>query len=212
MKIISGDNAYAVSSIAKQVGIKNADACINMSKISDGDIKNIANEYTVFGRVTPNRQKLLISAMQKTNHKVAIAGDDVNDLLAMRSADGSAATDSGCDAAKQAAQLVLLNSDFSVLQDVISEERRVINNLTKSAGVFFIKTIYSILLCILCLICNMDFPFIPIQITLIDAVIEAFPAFFMSFEKNDKKCDKSFLQSAAQRLLFCLLFFPNAGI
>ena len=186
----------------------NADACINMSKISDGDIKNIANEYTVFGRVTPNRQKLLISAMQKTNHKVAIAGDDVNDLLAMRSADGSAATDSGCDAAKQAAQLVLLNSDFSVLQDVISEERRVINNLTKSAGVFFIKTIYSILLCILCLIYNMDFPFIPIQITLIDAVIESFPAFFMSFEKNDKNVTKVFYNPPHSGFYFVYYSFP----
>lgn len=130
-----------------------------------------------------------------------MTGDGVNDLLAMRQADCSAAMGVGCDAAKQTAQLVLLDSDFTVLKDVISEGRRVINNLTKSAGVFFIKTIYSVLLCILCLIFNADFPFIPIQITLIDAVIEAFPAFFMSFEKNDKKCEKSFLQAAVSSAL-----------
>ena len=125
-----------------------------------------------------------------------MTGDGVNDLLAVRQADCSAAMGAGCDAAKQTAQLVLLNSDFTVLKDVISKGRRVINNLTKSAGVFFIKTIYSVLLCVLCLLFNTDFPFIPIQITLIDAVIEAFPAFFMSFEKNDNKCEKSFLQTA----------------
>ena len=201
VKIISGDNAYSVSAIAERAGIKNADLYIDMSEVVDEDIENIAEEYTVFGRVTPKQKKLLIAAMQKKGHKVAMTGDGVNDLLAMRQADCSAAMGAGCDAAKQTAQLVLLNSDFTVLKDVISEGRRVINNLTKSAGVFFIKTIYSILLCILCLLFNTDFPFIPIQITLIDAVIEAFPAFFMSFERNDKKCEKSFLKSAVRSAL-----------
>ena len=172
-----------------------------MSKVSDRDIENIVNEYTIFGRVTPKQKKLLIEAMQKKGHKVAMTGDGVNDLLTMRQSDCSIAMGNGSDAAKQTAQLVLLNSDFSVLKDVISEGRRVINNLTKSAGVFFIKTIYSVLLCILCLICNIDFPFIPIQITLIDAVIEAFPAFFMSFEKNDAKVRNSFLKSALSAAL-----------
>ena len=127
------------------------------------------------------------------------------------------------DAAKQTAQLVLLDSDFAVLRDVISEGRRVINNLTKSAGVFFIKTIYSVLLSILCLLLNMDFPFIPIQITLIDAVIEAFPAFFMSFERNDRKVEGTFLGSAMRAalpnslaIIFCciavFLAAPQFGI
>lgn len=201
VKIISGDNAYAAASIAKKAGIKNAKLYIDMSDVSNSDIEHIADKYTVFGRVTPKQKKLLIEAMQKHGHKVAMTGDGVNDLLAMRCADCSAAMGAGCDAAKQTAQLVLLNSDFAVLKDVISEGRRVINNLTKSAGVFFIKTIYSVLLCILCLFFNTDFPFIPIQITLIDAVIEAFPAFFMSFERNDGKCSEGFLQSAVRSAL-----------
>lgn len=201
IKIISGDSVYAASAIAKAAGIENSDMCIDMSQISDKDIAATADKYTVFARVTPKQKKLLIAAMQNENHKVAMTGDGINDLLAMRQADCSAAMGSGCDAAKQTAQLVLLNSDFSVLKDVISEGRRVINNLTKSAGVFFIKTIYSILLCILCLLFNTGFPFIPIQITLIDAVIEAFPAFFMSFEKNDKKCAGGFLQTAISSAL-----------
>lgn len=201
VKVISGDSANAAAAIAKIAGIKNAGLYIDMSGVSDSDIEKFADKYTVFGRVTPNQKKLLIAAMQNKGHKVAMTGDGVNDLLAMRRADCSAAMGTGCDAAKQIAQLVLLDSDFTVLKDVISEGRRVINNLTKSAGVFFIKTIYSILLCILCLLFNADFPFIPIQITLIDAVIEAFPAFFMSFEKNDTKCEKSFLQTALRSAL-----------
>ena len=130
-----------------------------------------------------------------------MTGDGVNDLLALRQADCSIAMGNGSDAAKQTAELVLLDSDFGVLKDVISEGRRVINNMTKSAGVFFIKTFYSVLLCILCLFFNWDFPFIPIQITLIDAVIEAFPAFFMSFEKNDRKVEGTFLRNAVTSAL-----------
>lgn len=196
VKVISGDNPSAAAAVAKKAGIKNADRFIDMSNVCDDDAERIAHEYTVFGRVTPKQKKLLVEAMQKSGHKVAMTGDGVNDLLAMRRADCSIAMGNGSDAAKQMAQLVLLDSDFSVLKDVISEGRRVINNLTKSAGVFFIKTIYSVLLCILCLMFNREFPFIPIQITLIDAVIEAFPAFFMSFEKNDSKVKQSFLKSA----------------
>lgn len=201
VKVISGDNPFAAAAVAKRAGIKNADMYIDMSDVIDTDIENIARNYTVFGRVTPRHKKLLVAAMQKNGSKVAMTGDGVNDLLAMRQADCSAAMGNGSDAAKQTAQLVLLDSDFDVLKDVMAEGRRVVNNLTKSAGVFFIKTIYSVLLCILCLLLNSPFPFIPIQITLIDAVIEAFPAFFMSFEKNDKKPSESFLCAAVRASL-----------
>ncbi len=164
VKVISGDNAYSASTVAEKAGIKNAGLYVDMSEVMDADIENAAQRYKVFGRVTPKQKKLLIAAMQKKGHKVAMTGDGVNDLLAMRQADCSAAMGAGYDVAKQTAQLVLLNSDFTVLKDVISEGRRVINNLTKSAGVFFIKTIYSILLCIICLLFNADFPFIPIRL------------------------------------------------
>lgn len=199
VKIISGDNPCSAAAVAKSAGVKNADLFIDMSDVPDDEIDAVADKFVVFGRVTPKQKKLLIEAMQKRGHKVAMTGDGVNDLLAMRRADCSVAMGTGCDAARGAAQLVLLDSDFSALRDVISEGRRVVNNLTKSAGVFFIKTIYSILLCVLCLLFNADFPFIPIQITLIDAVIEGFPAFFMSFERNDEKCEDNFLRAAVQR-------------
>ena len=177
---------------------------VDMTKVRDEDIPEAALKYTVFGRVTPNQKKMLVSELQKAGHNVAMTGDGVNDLLAMKQANCSIAVGQGSDAARQTAQLVLLDSDFSVLKDVIAEGRRVINNLTKSAGVFFIKTIYSVLISILCIFLNTDFPFIPLQITLIDAVIEGFPAFFMSFEQNDKQVHGTFLNNALRSAM------PNA--
>ena len=196
VKVISGDNPVTVSAVAAKAGIKDASSFIDMSTVSDTDIPKIAKEYSVFGRVTPQQKKHLISAMQKEGHSVAMTGDGVNDLLAMKQADCSIAMGNGSDAARQTAQLVLLDSDFSVLKNVLAEGRRVVNNVTKSAGVFFIKTIYSVLLCIICVLLNMDFPFIPIQITLIDLAIEGYPAFFISFEPNDTKVKGKFLPTA----------------
>ncbi len=201
VKIISGDNPVAAAAIARLCDVRHANRLLDATGLTDEELAEAAENYTVFGRVTPEQKKVLVVALQKRGHRVAMTGDGVNDLLAMRQADCSVAMGNGSDAAKQTAQLVLLDSDFAVLQDVISEGRRVINNLTKSAGVFFIKTIYSVLLSVLCLLMNMDFPFIPIQITLIDAMIEAFPAFFMSFERNDRKVEGTFLDSAFRAAL-----------
>lgn len=223
VKIISGDNPTAAAAVARLSGVRNADRLLDATGLTDEALAKAAQTYTVFGRVTPRQKKALVAALQKEGHTVAMTGDGVNDLLAMRQADCSVAMAGGSDAAKQTAQLVLLDSDFAVLKNVISEGRRVINNLTKSAGVFFIKTIYSVLLSVLCLLMNTDFPFIPIQITLIDAVIEAFPAFFMSFERNDRKVKGKFLGNAFRAALpnsiaivFCciavFLAAPNFGI
>ena len=201
VKIISGDNPMAAAAVAKLSGVKNANRMLDATGMTDEELSEAVETHTVFGRVTPEQKKVLIAALQKHGDRAAMTGDGVNDLLAIRQADCSAAMGNGSDATKQTAQLVLLDSDFAVLRDVISEGRRVINNLTKSAGVFFIKTIYSVLLSVLCLLLNTDFPFIPIQITLIDAVIEAFPAFFMSFERNDSRVEGTFLDSAFRSAL-----------
>lgn len=201
VKIISGDNPMAAAAVAKLSGVKNANRMLDATGMTDEELSEAVETHTVFGRVTTEQKKVLIAALQKHGHRAAMTGDGVNDLLAMRQADCSAAMGNGSDATKQTAQLVLLDSDFAVLRDVISEGHRVINNLTKSAGVFFIKTIYSVLLSVLCLLLNTDFPFIPIQITLIDAVIEAFPAFFMSFERNDSRVEGTFLDSAFRSAL-----------
>lgn len=204
VKVISGDDPVTASAVAARAGIKNAQRCIDLSNAAPEDVKNAADKYTVFGRVSPEQKKLLVTALQEKGHSVGMTGDGVNDLLAMKQADCSVAIGQGSDAARQTAQLVLLDSDFAVLKDVISEGRRVVNNITKSAGVFFIKTLYSVFITLWCVIFNLPFPFIPIQITLIDLVIEGFPSFFMSFERNDKPVRSKFLPSAIGAAL------PNA--
>lgn len=133
-----------------------------------------------------------------------MTGDGVNDLLALRQADCSIAMAQGSDAARQISQVVLLDSDFSALPSVLSEGRRVVNNITRVAGVFFVKTIYSVLLSLVCLVLNIPFPFMPIQITLIDLIIEGYPAFFISFEPDNRRITGRFLPSVLRRA------FPNA--
>ena len=204
VKVISGDDPVTASAVAARAGIKNAQRCIDLSNAAPEDVKNAADKYTVFGRVSPEQKKLLVTALQEKGHSVGMTGDGVNDLLAMKQADCAVAIGQGSDAARQTAQLVLLDSDFAVLKDVISEGRRVVNNITKSAGVFFIKTLYSVFITLWCVIFNLPFPFIPIQITLIDLVIEGFPSFFMSLERNDKPVRSKFLPSAIGAAL------PNA--
>lgn len=204
VKVISGDDPVTASAVAARAGIKNAQRCIDLSNAAPEDVKNVADKYTVFGRVSPEQKKLLVTALQEKGHSVGMTGDGVNDLLAMKQADCSVAIGQGSDAARQTAQLVLLDSDFAVLKDVISEGRRVVNNIMKSAGVFFIKTLYSVFITLWCVIFNLPFPFIPIQITLIDLVIEGFPSFFMSLERNDKPVRSKFLPSAIGAAL------PNA--
>lgn len=204
VKVISGDDPVTASAVAARAGIKNAQRYIDLSNAAPEDVKNAADKYTVFGRVSPEQKKLLVTALQEKGHSVGMTGDGVNDLLAMKQADCSVAIGQGSDAARQTAQLVLLDSDFAVLKDVISEGRRVVNNITKSAGVFFIKTLYSVFITLWCVIFNLPFPFIPIQITLIDLVIEGFPSFFMSLERNDKPVRSKFLPSAIGAAL------PNA--
>lgn len=199
VKIISGDNPITVSAIAQQAGVPGAEQYIDMSQIADDEIDDIAEDYSVFGRVTPVQKRLLVDALHKKKHSVAMTGDGVNDLLALKEADCSIAVGQGSDAARQVAQLVLLDSDFSVLKDVLMQGRRVVNNITKSAGVFFIKTIYSILLCLICLFTNTPFPFVPIQITMIDLIIEGYPSFFASFEPNPQKVTSRFLPEAIRR-------------
>lgn len=199
VKIISGDNPTTVSAIAKQAGVPGAERFIDMSTVPDDRIDYAAEAYSVFGRVTPAQKRMLVQAMHKKNHTVAMTGDGVNDLLALKEADCSIAVGQGSDAARQVAQLVLLDSDFSVLRDILMQGRRVVNNITKSAGVFFIKTLYSVILCLICLITNTPFPFVPIQITLIDLIIEGYPSFFASFEPNSKKVTTRFLPEAIRR-------------
>lgn len=205
LKLISGDNPITVSALAAQAGFPEAEQYIDMSGITEeSEIEKAALTHSVFGRVSPLQKKQLVQALQKNGHSVAMTGDGVNDLLALREADCSIAVAEGSDAARQVSQVVLLDSDFSSLPAVLGEGRRVVNNITRVAGVFFVKTIYSVLLSVVCLLLNIPFPFVPIQITLIDLIIEAYPAFFMSFEPDKRKVTGRFLPSVMQRAI------PNA--
>ena len=197
VKIISGDNALTVSNIAKRAGLEDYESYIDLSTIStDAEIVNLVDRYSIFARVLPHQKSIIVKALQAKNHKVAMTGDGVNDVIALRESDCSITLPDASDAAKQVSQIVLLNSDFSVLKDVLMEGRRVVNNITNVARIFFIKTIYSVLLSLFCIITNTAFPFIPIQITLIDLIIEGYTSFFITFEKNQKPITGAFLPTA----------------
>lgn len=205
VKVISGDNPVTVSNIARKAGLEDYASYIDLSQLkTDEEVRKAADKYSVFGRVRPEQKQLLVKALQENGHTVAMTGDGVNDVLALREADCSIAMAEGNDAAKQVSQLVLLDSDFSALPDVLAEGRRVVNNVTKVASIFFIKTLYSLMLCIINVVTMTAFPFIPIQITLIDLAIEGYPSFFLSFEPNKKKITGTFLNTVIKTAL------PNA--
>lgn len=197
VKVISGDHVKTVAMIAKRAGLKGWADAIDMSAVGEEpDYDAICRECTVFARVTPKQKQELVKAFQRQGHKVAMTGDGVNDLLALREADCSIAIADGSDASRQIAQVVLMDSDFTHLPQVVMEGRKVIHNVTRTAGVFFIKTIYSVLISIFCILTNTPFPFIPIQITLIDACIEAYPSFLTILESDTRKIKGKFLSTA----------------
>ena len=196
IKIISGDNPITVSTIAKRAGLEDYESYIDLSTIkSDAEIVDIVDKYSIFARVLPQQKSIIVKALQAKGHSVAMTGDGVNDVIALRESDLSITLPEANDSAKQVSQIVLLNQDFSVLKDVLMEGRRVVNNLTSVARIFFIKTIYSVLVSLFCILTNTAFPFIPIQITLIDLVIEAYTSFFISFEPNSKPVKGVFLHT-----------------
>ena len=206
VKVLSGDHPAAAAAVAARAGLPGASAWVDMSRVGTGEeLARAAARYTVFGRVSPEQKRELVRAFQAQGHRVAMTGDGVNDILAMRKADCSIAMAHGSEAARQAAQVVLLDDDFTVLPQILMEGRRVVNNMTRVAGVFFVKTIYSILLSLFCVLANLPFPLIPIQVTLIDLFIEGYPAFFQSFVADGRKIQGRFLPSVLRRAL------PNAA-
>lgn len=202
IKIISGDNPITVSKIAKQVGVKNYDKYIDMSKITDKDnMLDIATNYTVFGRVTPTQKKELVLALKSKGKTVAMTGDGVNDVLALKAADCSIAMQNGSDATKNVAQLVLLNSNFASMPKVVAEGRRTINNIQRSASLFLVKTIYSTILALMFLFMGEAYPFVPIQLTLISTVTIGIPSFILALEPNNARIRGHFLRNVISKSL-----------
>ena len=196
VKVISGDNPLTVSKIAHQVGIPHADRYIDANTLeTDEDIEKAVTEYTIFGRVKPEQKKSIVLALKKHGLKVAMTGDGVNDILAMKEADCSIAMGNGSDAARQAAQVVLLDSDFSRMEDIVSRGRQIINNITRSATVFLFKNIFSMLLAIIAIIATFNYPLVPSQVSLVTLFNTGVPAFLLSLEPNTRKQKKSFFRT-----------------
>lgn len=188
IRVISGDNPVTVSSIAKEVGIKNYDLFVDCSLIKTRDeLKNAVDKYKIFGRVSPEQKREIIKLIKENGLKVAMTGDGVNDILAMKEADCSIAMGNGSDAAREAAQVVLLDSDFGNMRNIVYEGRKNINNITRSASLFTYKNIFSLFLSIYAIIFSIAYPLEPNQVSLGSAFTIGIPAFFLTFEENQKK-------------------------
>lgn len=197
IKLISGDHPITVARIARGAGIPDSDRYLDLSAFpEDADYRMLAEEYTIFGRATPIQKQLLIRAMKENGHTVAMTGDGVNDVLALREADCALAINDGTDAARNVADIVMLNSDYTALPDIVAEGRSAVNNLEKSASLFLTKTIYSILLGILFIFLPCSYPFVPIQLTLISALTVGIPSLLLSLRPTQRRITGSFLLNA----------------
>ena len=202
VKVISGDNPATVADVARRAGIPNADRYIDTSQLeTDKDFLSAVETYTVFGRVTPDKKKRLIKALKKQKHTVAMTGDGVNDVLAMKEADCGIAMASGAQAASQVAQLVLLDSDFAAMPDIVAEGRRVINNIQRSAALFLVKNIFSFFLSVLTIFTNLPYPLIPLHLTVISTTTIGIPSFFLAMEPNYDRVSGRFLVGAFRKAL-----------
>ena len=202
IKVISGDNPRTVSRIAIQAGIESAESFVDAATLDTEDkIADAVNKYTVFGRVTPKQKKQLVKALQAKEHTVAMTGDGVNDMLAMKDADCSVAMASGSEAAAQAAQVVLLDSDFAHMPDVVYEGRRVVNNIQRSASLFLVKNIFSLLLSLFSVILMVTYPLEPAQVSLISMFTIGVPGFLLALEQNKDRIKGHFITNVMLKAL-----------
>ncbi len=202
IKVISGDNPRTVSRIAIQAGIESAESFVDAATLDTEDkIADAVNKYTVFGRVTPKQKKQLVKALQAKEHTVAMTGDGVNDILAMKDADCSVAMASGSEAAAQAAQVVLLDSDFAHMPDVVYEGRRVVNNIQRSASLFLVKNIFSLLLSLFSVILMVTYPLEPAQVSLISMFTIGVPGFLLALEPNKDRIKGHFITNVMLKAL-----------
>lgn len=193
VKIISGDNPKTVSKIAKKLGLSFWNEYIDTTNMTEEELREIAEKYKIFGRVTPQGKRTLVNALQNKKHTVAMTGDGVNDVLALRQADCAIAVREGSDAARNVAHLVLLNSDFKSIPKIVLEGRRTINNIERSASLFITKTLYATFLLLLFLFVDRTYPFMPIQLTLTSTFTIGIPAFILALEPNHEIVKKHFL-------------------
>ena len=194
VKIISGDNHIAVYGVAKKAGFKEDAKAIDMTKVTNAEFEKTVLENDIFGRVTPEQKQKMVAVLQKAGKTVAMSGDGVNDVLALKKADISFAMNGATSAAKSVSNIVFLTDDFGVFYDILMEGRRVINNIQKVASLFLTKTFFSIVFSILSVIFALEFAFIPIQFTIISAITIGIPSFFLTFEANKEKVSNNFMK------------------
>ena len=204
LKVISGDNAETVSTIAGRVGINNSDKFLSCESISDEELILSAEKYTIFGRVTPEQKVLLIKTLKTNGHIVAMTGDGVNDTLALKESNCAIAMADGSEVARKVSQIVLLNSDFGTLPDVVKEGRRCINNVRQSAILFLMKTLFTIFISLLIPFTVSSFPLKPNQFLLLEFCVIGVPSVLLALEPNNKRIEGSFLDTALVRSI------PNA--
>jgi cation-transporting ATPase E len=202
VKVISGDNPATVSAVAVKAGIDGAENYIDARELKEPeDYANAVANYTVFGRVTPEQKRKLVKALQAAGHKVAMTGDGVNDVLALKDADCGIAMASGAEAACHVAQLVLLSSDFSAMPHIVDEGRRVINNIQRSAALYLVKNIMSFFLALITLFAGLPYPFVPIQLTLISSLTIGIPSFILALEPNHELVRGKFMRNVLRMAL-----------
>lgn len=201
VKIISGDNPLTVAEIAKRVGVENTESFINLEGLNEKQVIAAANKYTVFGRVTPEQKAILIKAIKADGNTVAMTGDGVNDILALKEADCSIAMASGSEAVRSVSHMVLLNSDFGSMPATVLEGRRVINNVQKSSSLFFMKTIFTIVFSIICLILRTPYPLSTVQMLLMETFVIGIPSFFLAFLPNNKRISGKFIYNLIRNAL-----------
>ena len=202
IKVISGDDAVTVSAIARRAGVKDAERYVDASTLkTDRDVTEAASRYAVFGRVTPQQKRILVRALKAQGHTVAMTGDGVNDIPALKEADCSVAMASGSDAARQVASLVLLDCNFASMPEVVMEGRRVIGNIRRSASLFLTKTVFSFLLLLLSLITGAGYPFVPIQLTLFSTASVGMPSFLLALEPNRTRVEGRFMPYVLSKAL-----------
>ena len=194
VKIISGDNHIAVLGVAKKAGFKEDARAVDMTKVTEEDFEPVVLENDIFGRVTPDQKQRMVEILQKNGKTVAMSGDGVNDVLALKKADISFAMNGATSAAKSVSNIVFLTNDFAVFYDILMEGRRVINNIQKVASLFLTKTFFSIVFAVISVLFAFEFAFIPIQFTIISAITIGVPSFFLTFESNKEKVSNNFMR------------------
>jgi len=201
IKIISGDNPITVSEVARRCGVDNHEKYISLQGLSNTEVMEAANKYTIFGRVSPEQKAILVKTLKSQGKTVAMTGDGVNDILALKEADCSIAIAAGSDAARSVSQLVLLDSNFSSMPSVVAEGRRVVNNIQKSSSLFLMKTIFAIFISIFVLVMRKPYPFSPIQFILLELFVIGLPSFFLALQPNTNRIKGKFLSNVAKNTL-----------